>query len=129
MRDNDLHLNDLGQYEPGQTGFLLPNDVRTVLVARLDRLSHDVREVVQTASVLGREFEERVLKEMPSLGEDLDAKIEVASQAAIWLPLGEGRYRFNHMLLRDAAYDIHLRAGRMKLHKEACPDAGASFQG
>ena len=119
LRDNDLRVNELGEYEPGQTGFLLPNDVRTVLIARLDRLSHDVREVVQTAAVLGREFEARLLKVMPSLGEDIDAKIETAARAAIWLPLGDGRFRFNHTLLRDAAYDMQLQARRLELHKQA----------
>jgi predicted ATPase len=42
----------------------LPVDVRAVMIARLDRLSQQVRETVQTASVLGREFEVDVLAAM-----------------------------------------------------------------
>ncbi|MCB0037743.1 MAG: AAA family ATPase, partial [Anaerolineales bacterium] len=42
----------------------LPRDVRAVLVARLDRLTNEVKQVVQTAAVLGREFSVRVLMQM-----------------------------------------------------------------
>lgn len=95
---------------------LLPGDIRALLVARLDQLAQDVKAVVQTASVLGREFEVKVLAHM--LGPETDAQyfVSEAEKAAIWFPLLDLRYIFHHALLRDAAYSMQMRARRQKLH-------------
>ena len=95
---------------------LLPGDIRAVLVARLDQLAQDVKAVVQTASVLGREFEVRVLAHMLGPGTDTGRFVLEAEKAAIWFPLQEMRYIFHHALLRDAAYSMQMRARRRELH-------------
>lgn len=97
----------------------LPTDVRAVLVARLDRLTRTVRSVVQTAAVLGREFEVRLLTHMLQDDIALSAKVTQAEQAAIWSALSEIRYLFKHALLRDAAYRMQVRAQRRQLHRLA----------
>ncbi len=97
----------------------LPSDVRTVLVARLDRLTGAVRTVVQTAAVLGREFELRLLTHMLQDDALLPTKVAAAEQAAIWSALSEIRYLFKHALLRDAAYRRQVRAQRRQLHRLA----------
>jgi class 3 adenylate cyclase/tetratricopeptide (TPR) repeat protein len=97
----------------------LPTDVRAVLVARLDQLTQDVKEVVQAASVLGREFEIQVLARMLYETHALPEKIAQAEQAAIWAPLSELLYIFRHALLRDAAYHMQLQAQRQTLHAMA----------
>lgn len=95
---------------------LLPGDIRALLVARLDQLAQEVKAVVQTASILGREFEVKVLAHM--LGPETDTAyfVSEAEKAAIWFPLLELRYLFHHALLRDAAYSMQMRARRQKLH-------------
>jgi len=95
---------------------LLPGDVRAVLVARLDQLTRAVRESIQTASVLGREFEVRVLAQMLGTDEMLFEHIAEAEQASIWAALNEIRYIFSHGLLRDAAYAMQMQARRQELH-------------
>lgn len=97
----------------------LPGDIRALLVARLDQLPRQIRDVVQTASVLGREFDVRVLMNMLSQQENLSAAVAEAEKAAIWLPLQESRYLFYHGLLRDAAYSMQIRARRQELHARA----------
>ena len=96
----------------------LPGNVRAIFIARLDRLAHDVREVVQSAAVLGREFEVQVLARM--LREQaVQPWVEEAEHAAIWMHLTEVRYLFKHVLLRDAAYDMQVRTRRAELHRLA----------
>jgi predicted ATPase/class 3 adenylate cyclase len=97
----------------------LPTDVRAILVARLDRLAREVRAVVQTAAVLGREFEVRLLSLMLQGDEALPQKIAQAEQAAIWTALNELRYIFKHALLQDAAYHMQLRTRREEIHRLA----------
>jgi predicted ATPase/class 3 adenylate cyclase len=95
---------------------LLPGDIRALLVARLDQLTQEVKSVVQTASVLGREFEVRVLAHMLGPEADTGRFVSDAEKAAIWFPLQEMRYIFHHALLREAAYSMQMRARRRELH-------------
>jgi len=94
----------------------LPADIRALLVARLDQLTRKVREVIQTAAVLGREFEVHVLAEMLQADNLLSDEIAAAEKAEIWTALNQIRYMFTHGLLRDAAYSMQMRARRMELH-------------
>ncbi len=112
-----LSLNEDGEYVADQTeNISLPTDVRAVLVARLDRLTKQVKEAVQTASVLGREFEIRVLGLMLKNDKRLLSHIAQAENANIWTPLSEIEFIFRHALLRDAAYSMHLVARQRELH-------------
>jgi predicted ATPase/class 3 adenylate cyclase len=117
QEENLLEMSAEGwrQVRRGRTS-VLPGDIRALLVARLDQLAHEVKTVVQTASVLGREFEVRVLAQMLGPGTDTLAYVSEAEKAAIWSPLQELRYIFHHGLLRDAAYSMQMRARRRELH-------------
>ncbi|KAA3664766.1 MAG: hypothetical protein DWQ04_04030 [Chloroflexi bacterium] len=123
-----LYLKEESQLTVGESGWTfvdeaietpLPADLRTVLVARLDRLTRAVRKVVQTASVLGREFPLRLLVVMLQGDELVMEKVETAVNAAIWVSLNEIRYLFKHRLMRDAAYEMQLHNQRRILHYTA----------
>ncbi len=114
---NALVLDVHGKYfANAQAETSLPVDVRAVMVARLDRLTLQVKEMVQTASVLGREFEVRVLGEMLHSDREFSNHIAQAESADIWIALSEIEYIFRHALLRDAAYSMQLLARQRELH-------------
>ena len=92
----------------------LPPTLQSLLVARLDRLPSAVKEVVQTAAVLGREFDARLLSLI--LQRDLSKEMKVAEQEQIWTIVNAQTYVFKHGLLRDAAYEMQLRAHLRPLH-------------
>ncbi|MBN1876146.1 MAG: tetratricopeptide repeat protein [Anaerolineae bacterium] len=102
----------------------LPTTINAVLVARLDRLITEVRQVVQTASVLGREFVVQVLSlmlqsETPSEGREppnISDAVQQAEAEGIWDALTELSYLFHHALLRDTAYNMQLHARLRELH-------------
>jgi class 3 adenylate cyclase/predicted ATPase len=94
----------------------LPADIRALLVARLDQLTRRVRDTIQTAAVLGREFEVHVLAEMLHDDRVLENDIVAAERANIWTALSQLRYLFTHGLLRDAAYAMQMRSRRQELH-------------
>ena len=120
LEQNSLAIGRDGKYFANQQVELtLPTDVRTVLVARLDQLTQQVKETVQTASVLGREFEVRVLGQMLGHMEKYLGNVAQAENANIWTPLNEIEYIFRHALLRDAAYSMQLLARQKVLHKTA----------
>ena len=92
----------------------LPADVNTMLIARIDRLTQEVKQVVQVAAVLGREFDVHLLANM--LRADVLPAVQQAENEQIWSLLYELRYIFKHTLLRDAAYEMQLRTRLRELH-------------
>jgi predicted ATPase len=94
----------------------LPADIRALLMAHLDQLSGTVRDIIQTASVLGREFDSQTLAAVLGDGATLPDLLREAEQAEILSPVTQRRYTFRHGLLRDAAYSMQTRARRQELH-------------
>lgn len=95
----------------------LPLTLDGLLVARLDRLTQQVKTLVQTAAVLGREFDLRLLSQM--LQRDVLEDVATARQQQIWDALDELSHIFKHALLRDAAYEMQLVIRRRELHQVA----------
>lgn len=117
LRENDL-LDRLQQEDSElDSDILVPTDVRSLLVSRLDKLEPAVRDVVQQAAVLGREFDAPVLAAM--VGMDVGTWTDSAETAAIWQRVTTTRYLFQHALMRDAAYDMQLRGRLRSLHRHA----------
>lgn len=110
LEENDLLTQSNEQFATVATGTLLPTDVRSVLTARLDRLHGAVKEVVQTASVVGREFDSPIVMEMLGNQPEIGRFLQTATDEAIWLMLTQIRYLFKHLLLRDAAYNMQVQS-------------------
>ncbi|OQY26356.1 MAG: hypothetical protein B6244_13820 [Candidatus Cloacimonetes bacterium 4572_55] len=125
LRENDLlelsrqKKSSPFVYSPKETGLVIPSNVNSVLISRLDRLSVEVKQVIQTASVLGRKFELKILSLMLKDDPQLTGKVKTAKEAVIWSALSEIHYIFKHALMRDSAYDMQLRARLRQLHRIA----------
>ncbi len=121
LRDNNMLELRLNNDDPRMTInsnlVVLPASLNTLLLSRLDRLPPDVRTVVQTASVLGREFETRLLAEM--MGYDVSQAAGIAEQQQIWSQTGALKHMFKHALMRDAAYNMQMRSNLCELHFRA----------
>ncbi len=107
--------------------FQIADSVKTIMMARIDRLSGLVKETVKAAAVIGREFELPVLSAVMARQEDfirkngdlevvLKEQIQTAEKWQIWHAMNELRYIFRHSLLREAAYDMQLRTRLRELH-------------
>lgn len=122
VREENLLVkqNDLWSFSQGENLPALPMDVNAILIARLDQLVQEVKETVQAAAVLGREFEIRILARLLEIQEihltDLTGIVGVAENEAIWAALSNIRYIFRHALMWDAAYNMQLHARRQALH-------------
>ncbi|MCD4738776.1 MAG: AAA family ATPase, partial [Anaerolineae bacterium] len=64
------------------TSATVPTTINAVLMARIDRLSQNVKEVVKVAAVLGREFDDRILEHI--LHADISVEVEHAESKQIW---------------------------------------------
>ena len=102
----------------------MPPSIHALLAARLESLTADEREVIEAASVVGQQFaqdaleevvSERVRESVPELLEALMQKRLVRLEQAEFAL--EQRYRFGHILIRDATYRGLLKSSRATLHE------------
>ncbi|MEZ4645647.1 MAG: AAA family ATPase [Chloroflexota bacterium] len=124
-----LGLKERGQLTVGETAVSpilydltgdiladIPTSISGVLIARLDRLPLPVKEVVQTAAVLGFQFDAHILQQMLLAETRLPRWLKAAAQAAIWTAISEIEYIFKHALMRQAAYEMQLHARLRESH-------------
>ncbi|OQY29940.1 MAG: hypothetical protein B6244_01390 [Candidatus Cloacimonetes bacterium 4572_55] len=119
MEKNDLLTNSPEGWGPKETTMGIPVDVQSLLTARLDRLDSKVRSFVQTAAILGQEFELSILSNMLPNKIDLRRELKVVEEESIWTPVSENRYIFKHTLMRDTAYEMQLQSKRRERHASA----------
>jgi DNA-binding SARP family transcriptional activator len=105
-----------------------PAAVHEVLSRRIAQLDDSTRDLLQTASVLGRIFELPTLAGTALLDDDavLDA-LDPALEAGLVVEDGVDRFRFTHALVRDTVLSSLPRSRRARVHARAA-DALAGRQ-
>jgi predicted ATPase/class 3 adenylate cyclase len=97
----------------------IPTSLHDSLMARLDRL-HPVKEVAQTAAVIGRTFDHQTIAALAGLPEnELSEAMQRLVEAELVFRRGappDATYLFKHALVRDAAYESLLKSRRQALH-------------
>jgi DNA-binding CsgD family transcriptional regulator len=101
----------------------VPDTIEDAVLARMQHLSEDAREVARAGAVMGRCFAPDVLAGIMNRPiAELDAPIEELVRSAILYPfdfVDQGYYDFRHQLLRDALYDTVPAAELRRLHARA----------
>lgn len=120
---NPFFLEELARSvaERGPSEQRIPETVQGVIMARLDRLPDAAKQLLQTASVLGREVPLRELARLAP-ARDLDALlVDLCRQEFLYERAGgdEPVFVFKHALTQDVAYDSLLSRHRRELHVEA----------
>ena len=111
--------------ESGDASAPLPTTVREIIAARLDALPPRVRAVLLDAAVAGRVFWRGALERMaeePQALTDALAELErreLIARQTVSAFEGQQQYSFNHVLVRDVAYELLPRAARRERHREA----------
>ncbi|MCD4818106.1 MAG: tetratricopeptide repeat protein [Candidatus Cloacimonetes bacterium] len=96
----------------------IPQTINSIIVARIDRLTTELKELVQTASVLGREFAINILSAMLNRKE-INKELIEGEKENIWNALTQINYIFKHALIRETVYEMQLKKQLRKLHKLA----------
>jgi len=99
----------------------IPNSISDVLMARIDRLEEQTRNLLKIASILGRNFFYRVLLEVASTVEDIDGRLSYLKEIQLIREhrrMGEVEYLFKHALTQEVAYESILLQKRKALHLE-----------
>jgi tetratricopeptide (TPR) repeat protein/class 3 adenylate cyclase len=109
-------INDKGMIT-GEVGYLSSFSISDIISSRIDRLTENVRECMFNASVLGMQFNVKVLAQM--LNHEIISELEVGTKNHIWKDLDELSYIFSHILIKDVIYQRMMSETLQKLHQTA----------
>ena len=99
---------------------VIPSRIQDVIMARVDSLPEDAKEVLQLGSVIGREFSHRLLKQVIKLAEEkLLSRLSILKDSELLYERGvypDSTYIFKHALTQESIYQCLLKNTRQKYH-------------
>jgi class 3 adenylate cyclase/tetratricopeptide (TPR) repeat protein len=102
----------------------IPPSIQALLAARLDQLEPVERAVIERAAIVGREFSRSAVRALspPELATPLAGALMALVRKKLLLPEAskpahDDMFRFEHVLIRDAAYDAVPKQRRAELHE------------
>jgi tetratricopeptide (TPR) repeat protein len=99
----------------------VPETVQGIIAARMDRLEKVLKETMQVASVIGREFAYRILQVLTGMQDELRAyilnlqELEFIYEKSLFPEL---EYMFKHDLTQEVAYNSLLLKRRREIHEK-----------
>ncbi len=128
LRDSGLLVIEAGKCRvaPGVDWGRIPfpDSIQGVITERIDRLTPSQQLTLKVASVVGRLFALRIVRDIypiepdrPQLGSILD-ELERRDLTRLEAPEPELAYLFKHAITQEVAYDLILFAQRRQLHRE-----------
>jgi class 3 adenylate cyclase/tetratricopeptide (TPR) repeat protein len=115
----------------------VPETLQGLLAARIDMLPGPARAAGKVASVIGRQFEARLLDDILPVthgngGSDPGAQLsELESSGFVRLAATRPQleFAFRHVLIRDVIYDSILKRERLRLHRSVAQAIESNNQG
>lgn len=99
----------------------VPDTLRGLLLARIDRLPDEARLTLRMASVIGRDIPLHLLEAITGDPASTSRSLGLAEAAGLVRFAAAGPapgYRFRHGLIQEAAYDSLLKGDRRRLHRK-----------
>jgi class 3 adenylate cyclase len=99
----------------------IPSTIQDVIMARIDPLPDGVKGVIQTGSVIGREFDYELIKRVTGFSEqELLSHLSLLKDSELVYERGiypNVSYTFKHALTREVAYNSILSSKRERHHE------------
>jgi len=100
----------------------IPTTIQDVIMARVDSLPEEAKEILQKGSVIEREFSHELIKRVVELPEqELLSNLSILKDSELLYERGiypESTYVFKHALTREVVYDAILTKRKRRLHRE-----------
>jgi class 3 adenylate cyclase/tetratricopeptide (TPR) repeat protein len=118
---NPLFLEQLVAMRVDAPASRTPPTIHALLAARIDVLPVAERRATDAASIEGRGFHRGAVRALSDGGDEVDAALDGLVQRELIQPgrsefADEAGYRFSHILVRDAAYELLSKRRRADLH-------------
>jgi class 3 adenylate cyclase len=115
---NPFYLTELSQAAIQNGAGKLPATIEAMILERIDRLERQSRQVLELASVIGREFPDRLLRALAN-PKHLDSQLPRLSELEFIYEkevAPELLYLFKHYLTQEATYNSILIQRRKEMH-------------
>jgi class 3 adenylate cyclase/tetratricopeptide (TPR) repeat protein len=100
---------------------IVPSTVQDVLMARIDSLAESAKDVLQTGSVVGREFNQNLIQVVTGMSErELLSDLSVLKDSEFEYERGiypQSSYIFIHALTQEVAYNSLMSKRRKEIHE------------
>jgi tetratricopeptide (TPR) repeat protein len=110
----------------------IPESIDHVLLSRIDRLDEKTKELLKTASVIGRNFYYKVLEEAAVTIEEVDIKLEYLKDVQLInerKKRDEVEFLFKHALAQQATYESIMEKTKKELHLKIAASIEKVFAG
>ena len=97
----------------------VPLTINEVLMSRIDRLDEETKNLIKTASVIGRYFFYKIISQVADNISDIDKRLGYLEDIQLIRErkrMDELEYLFKHALAQEAAYESLLIQKRKELH-------------
>lgn len=123
LQQSGMMVLEEGYYRLKETALKFPMGTRVAIITRINNLVEEVKEVAAVASVLGMEFDIKLLMEVVRImntfinnhnnsdliqisTEDVEVYMYKGEEIKLWNDVSNIKYTFNHPLLQKTMYDI-----------------------
>jgi tetratricopeptide (TPR) repeat protein len=99
----------------------VPDNIQGIIASRIDRLEGSLKQIIQVASVMGREFSFRIIQSIMGASEELKSHflklqgLEFIYEKSLFPEL---EYFFKHALTQEVAYNSLLLKRRREIHEK-----------
>ncbi len=119
IKDGECQLNASVE----EINSFIPNTIQGAITSRIDRLTPQQQLTLKVASVIGRVFAVRVLRDIHPMGierplvEEHLSRLEQLDLTPLDTPDPDLTYIFKHIITQEVAYNLMLFAQRKQLHR------------
>ncbi|MEO0127815.1 MAG: tetratricopeptide repeat protein [candidate division WOR-3 bacterium] len=124
VSNNMIQIKDGTAILKGDLTLTLPRSLDELIMTKIDKLSAELRYIVDIASVIGEEFSFKILNALIPGKERLKQNLAYIVQQNIFKVTGDKdssedeKYAFTHSIMRDAVYNSLLKKQRREYHQK-----------
>ena len=121
LENGSIQMRDQQYVLARTTALEVPDTIQGIIAARMDRLEENLKQIVQVASVIGREFAFRILHAISGMRKEVKAdlldlqRLELIYEKSLFPEL---EYIFKHALIQEVAYNSLLLKKRREIHEQ-----------
>lgn len=120
LAEGAIHEDEYGRWTVKEDMVVaLPSTIMDVVMRRMDRLDEDFRKILETAAVMGPEFDIEVLRSVMDIDEEglLVALDELDGMKLLREVPGGEAYAFDHVVIQEVIYENMSRNMRRMVHR------------
>jgi class 3 adenylate cyclase/tetratricopeptide (TPR) repeat protein len=123
FKDLGIIVNDGNKYYLAKDAkdVTIPSTIQDIIMARIDSLPEGTKEILQTGSVIEREFSHDLIKQVMNISrEELLSHLSILKGTELLYERGvypQSTYVFKHALTRDVVYNSILNRRKKEFHK------------